>query len=116
MPARSPAPDTLKGIDGPHIQPRHIDTYRVGRPRYGLAQLNRSLPVRRCLRVAEHPLRSLSGGNPGGQFLAGAIRGLPVSGHLRSQHVAARRLQGPGGAFVQPHPLAVQQSANHRLG
>jgi hypothetical protein len=81
----------VERIHGPHIQPRHVDAGHAGGAGGGLAQLDRPLPVHRRLGVAEHPLGSPGRGHPGPQFLGGAARGRPVTGHLRGQRLARRR-------------------------
>ena len=103
-----------KRVDGPHRQPRHVDPGRDG-ARLGLRQLDGTMPVRRRLSVAEHPLGGFGRRDPGREFLGRAARGLPVPGHLGGQRPVPRRGQRPRRPLVQHRPLPGQQPSSHRL-
>ena len=109
----------LECIYRPHIQPRHVNVRRPGRARgvgRGLTQFDGPLQVHRCLGIPEHSLGRPGRRHPGWQLLGGAVRGCPVPGHLRGQHLVPRGVQSAGCPLVQHQSLTRQQPGGHRLG
>ncbi len=96
-------------VYGPDVPPRQI---RTG---VALVEIDRPLPVRRCLGVAGDPLGGSGRGEPGPELLRTPARGRPVIGGLAGQRLAAG-LQHGGEALVQPAPLTGQQVGGRRLG
>ena len=106
----------VKRVNSPHIHPRHTNPGRGSGTGLRLAQLDGPLPVCCRLRVTEDPFRIPGRRHPGGQFLGGAARGLPVPGYLRGQHLVGGGRQRPRRVLVQRRPLPGQKPASHCLG